>query len=119
MAATVTSCEALDLLHWAMWAVVYRLIAIAIKMACDGGTFARHHRLFAWRNRSQRPCYCPFKLMRSYNINLIGNISLFTSYWPPPTTMEAVLATIVAGRRARIRFNIKVDITLLISNFID
>ncbi len=106
----MTSCEAMDLLHWAMWAVVYRLIAMDIEMACGGGTFARHRRFFAWRNCSYGPCYCPFKLTPSYNNNLIGDISLFASYWPPPMTMEAVLATIVTGGRARIRFNIKVDI---------
>ena len=35
----------MDLLHWAMWGVVYRLIAMAIEMACGGGTFAHHRRL--------------------------------------------------------------------------
>ena len=40
---------------------------------------------------------------------LEGFISLFVSYWPPPTTMEAVSATIVAGGRARIRLNIEVS----------
>jgi hypothetical protein len=39
--------------------------------------------------------------MPSYYINLIVVISLFVSYWPPPLTMDAVLATIVAGGRAR------------------
>jgi hypothetical protein len=29
-------------------------------------------------------------------------ISLIVYYGPPPTTMDAVLATIVAGRRARL-----------------
>jgi hypothetical protein len=40
--------------------------------------------------------------MPSSNINLIGIISLFISYWLPPTTMDAVLATIITGRRAQI-----------------
>ena len=43
--------------------------------------------------------------MPSYYINLIGVISLFVSYWPLPVTTDAVLATIVAGGRARIRLN--------------
>jgi hypothetical protein len=30
-------------------------------------------------------------------INLIGVISLFVSYCPPPTTRDAISATIVAG----------------------
>ena len=41
------------------------------------------------------------KLMSISNLNLIGVISLFICYWSPPTTMDAVSATIVAGGRAR------------------
>ena len=39
-------------------------------------------------------------MLSSYN-KLEGFISLFVSNWPPPMTMtmDAVLATIVAGRR--------------------
>ena len=39
--------------------------------------------------------------MPSSNINLIGVISLFVCYWPLPLTMDAVLATIVAGGQAQ------------------
>jgi hypothetical protein len=35
----VASSEALDLLHWAMRAVTYRCIAMAIKMASFAGVF--------------------------------------------------------------------------------
>jgi hypothetical protein len=37
--------------------------------------------------------------MPSYDINLIGVISLFVCYcyWPSATTMDAISATIVAG----------------------
>jgi hypothetical protein len=42
------------------------------------------------------PCYSPFKLTLSYNINLIGDISFFVCYWP----LHAVLVTIVAGGQA-------------------
>ena len=35
----VASCEALDLLHWAIRAVTYRHIAMAIKTACFLGVF--------------------------------------------------------------------------------
>jgi hypothetical protein len=45
--------------------------------------------------------YGTFKLMPSYYINLIGVINVFVYYGPPPTTMDAVLATIVAGGRAQ------------------
>jgi len=43
--------------------------------------------------------------MLSSNNNLEGFISLFVSYWPLPTTMDAVSTTIVAGGRARIRLS--------------
>ncbi len=35
----VASSEALDLLHWAICAVTYRRIAMAIKMACFLGVY--------------------------------------------------------------------------------
>jgi len=54
---------------------------------------------FVWRIVSKQPCYGPLKLTPSSNINLVGLISLFVCYWLPPTTMDAVLATIVAGGR--------------------
>ncbi len=40
------------------------------------------------------------KLMPSSNNNLIGVISFFVSYWPPPAIMDVVSVTIVAGGRA-------------------
>jgi hypothetical protein len=46
---------------------------------------------------AKRPCYGPFKLTQSYDINLIGVISFFICYWPLPMTMDAISATIVAG----------------------
>ena len=49
-----------------------------------------------------KACYGLLKLMPSININLIGVISLFVSYWLLPATMNAVLATIGAGGQARI-----------------
>jgi hypothetical protein len=36
------SSVALDLLHWAMPRLLLQRIRMAIKMACDGGTFVRH-----------------------------------------------------------------------------
>jgi hypothetical protein len=53
------------------------------------------------QNVAKRPCYDPFKLTPSYDINVIGVISLCISFRPPPPTMDAVSATIVAGGRAR------------------
>jgi hypothetical protein len=43
---TVVSSEALDLLHWAMYAVMYWHITMAIKMASKVGV-CFHHFLFA------------------------------------------------------------------------
>ena len=99
----------LDLLHQAMCAVSHHCTAMAIKMASNGGTFVCCCRLFCWSNVAKRPWYGPLKLMPSSNINLIGIISLFISYWLPPTTMDAVLATIITGRRAQIWLNIEVS----------
>jgi hypothetical protein len=67
---------------------------------------------------SYGPCYGPLKLTPSSNINLIGVISLFLCYWPPLTTMYAVLATIVANGQARFQYNIEVNINKLISTLI-
>ena len=36
-----------------------------------------------------------------YYINLIGVINVFVYYGPPPTTMDAVSTTMVAGGRAQ------------------
>jgi hypothetical protein len=52
---------------------------------------------FAWHNHSYGPCYGPLKLTPSSNINLIGVVSLFVSYWPPLATMDAISTTIVAS----------------------
>jgi hypothetical protein len=56
--------------------------------------------------------------MLSSNIKLEGFISLFISYWLPPMTMDAVLATIIAGGQARIRLNTEVSRNKLISTLI-
>jgi hypothetical protein len=39
--------------------------------------------------------------MPSFDINLMGVISLFVCYWLLPMTMDAILVTIVAGGRAQ------------------
>jgi hypothetical protein len=53
----------------------------------------------AWVGQKLLNCYI-FKSFYSY-INLIGVINVFVYYGPPPTTMDAVLATMVAGGRAQ------------------
>jgi hypothetical protein len=57
-------------------------------------------------------------LTPSYYINLLGVISLFVYYGPPPMTRDAVSDTIVAGGRARIRLNKEVNINYLITTLI-
>jgi hypothetical protein len=42
----VASGEALVMLHWAMRSILHRRTAMAIEMACNGGTFVRRCRLF-------------------------------------------------------------------------
>jgi len=42
----VASIKALDLLHWAMCAVLHHRTAMAIKIASDGGAFVRRRHLF-------------------------------------------------------------------------
>jgi hypothetical protein len=37
------SSVALDLLHWAMPCSLLQRVRMAIEMACNGGTFVRHH----------------------------------------------------------------------------
>jgi hypothetical protein len=96
------SIVALDLLHWVKPCVLLQRVHMAIKMACDGGgTFFLLLSSFLFAvNVANGPCYGPFKLTQSYNINLIGVISLFVCYWPLLTTVDAILATIVTGGQA-------------------
>jgi hypothetical protein len=53
-------------------------------------------------NRSQRPCYGPLKLKLRHNDIYYNVISLLPYFGCPPMTMDAVLATIVAGGQANI-----------------
>jgi hypothetical protein len=69
-------------------------------------------------NRSQRTCCGPLKLKLRHS-NIHNNvISLLLCFGHPPTTMDAVLATIVAGRQAQIILNIEVDRNKLITTLI-
>ena len=43
----VVSNVALDVLHWVMSRALLQHVRTTIKMACDGGTFARRRRFFA------------------------------------------------------------------------
>jgi hypothetical protein len=58
-------------------------------------------------NHSQRPCYGPLKLKLRHSNIYYNVISLLLCFGHLRTTMDAVLATIVAGGRARIQLNIR------------
>jgi hypothetical protein len=51
-------------------------------------------------NHSKQPCYGQLKLSTSYHISHHYIFSLFVCFGRPPTTMDAVLATIVVGGQA-------------------
>jgi len=70
------------------------------------------------QNVANKTCCGPFKLTPSYDNNLIGVISLCISFWPPPPTMDAVSATIVAGGRVWFQWNIEVNVNKIISALI-
>jgi hypothetical protein len=51
---------------------------------------------------SQRPCYGPLKLKLRHSDIYYNVISLLLCFGRPPPTMDAILATIVAGGQANI-----------------
>jgi hypothetical protein len=53
-------------------------------------------------NCSQRPCYGPLKRKLKHSDIYYNVISLLLCFGRPPMMRDAVLATIVAGRRANI-----------------
>jgi hypothetical protein len=53
-------------------------------------------------SHSQRPCYGPLKLKLRYRDIYYNVISLLLCFGHPPTTTDAVSATIVAGGQANI-----------------
>jgi hypothetical protein len=89
----VASGVALDMLHWAMRFLLHRLTTMAVDAIVD---FVINN------NCSQRPCYGPLKLkLRQSNI-YYNVISLLLCFGHLSTTMDAALATIVAGGQANI-----------------
>ncbi len=98
----VASGVALDMLHWAMPSVLLRRTAVAIKTASKRGAFVLIIYFVINNNRSQRPCYGPLKLKLRHSNIFYNVICLLLCFWRPPTTMDAVLATIVAGRQDNI-----------------
>ncbi len=84
--------------HWAMLSVLLRRTAMAIETAGGQGAFVHH----CDNKRSQRPCYGPLKLKLRHSNIYYNEISLLLCFGNPPMTMDAVSATIVAGRQAYI-----------------
>ncbi len=114
----VASRVALNMPHWAMPRSLLQRVCMSIKIACNGGTFVHHCQFFIANNHSQRPCYGPLKLKLRHS-NIYNNvISLLLYFGHPQTTMDAVLATIVAGGQARIILNIEVDRNKLMTTLI-
>jgi hypothetical protein len=53
------------------------------------------------------PCSSHYKLKPRHSDIYYNVISLIVYYWLPPTMMDTVLTTIVAGGRALIQLNIR------------
>jgi hypothetical protein len=67
---------------------------------------------------SQRPCYGPLKLKLRHSDIYYNETSLLLCFGRPPTTMDAVLATIGASGRAQIILNIEVARNKLVTTSI-
>jgi hypothetical protein len=93
----VASSKALDIVQWAMCTVLHPCLRMAIKMVHNGGIFNHHCHLFCMMIRSYKTMLWSIKTNPTCNINPVGLISLLVCYWPPPATINTVLATIVAG----------------------
>jgi hypothetical protein len=64
----MASRVALDLPYWAMRPGLYRLIRMAIKMACKAGPFFSFVNFMSCITVAKRPFYGPLKLKPSYII---------------------------------------------------
>jgi hypothetical protein len=98
----VASGVAPDMLHWAMRFVLQQRTAMAIKMANGSGICSYYCWFCHHNNHSQRPCYGPLKLKLRHSDVYYNVICLLLCFGLPPTTMDAVSATIVASGRANI-----------------
>jgi hypothetical protein len=93
---------ALDMLHWAMCFKLHWCTAMAVDMASGRGALFPIVALCLSINVAKEPCYSSLKLKTSYT-NVHYNLYChFVPYWPLPIAMDTVLATIVAGGRARL-----------------
>jgi hypothetical protein len=94
----VASRVALDMLHWAMRFVLHQRTTMAIKWPTAVERVYTIVNFVINNNRSQRPCYGPLKLKLRHSDIYNNVISLLLCCGHPPTTMDAVSATIVAGK---------------------
>ncbi len=86
-----------------MPSVLLRRTALAIKTAGGQGAFVRHRQFCQINNNcSQRPCYGSLKLKLRHSDIYYNVISLLLCFGHPPTMMDAVSATIVAGGQANV-----------------
>ncbi len=103
----VASRVALDMPHQAMPSVLPGRTAVAIKTANKGGhsfviiNFVINH------NHSYITFYNQYKLKLKRRHIYYNVINLLLCFGRPPTTMDAISATIVAGGQAQIRLNIR------------
>ncbi len=92
--------EALDVLNWAMHPASHCRICMVIELSSNlPAFFIVANYLFAHK-LSLRPCYGQHKLKTSYCIVVIDVMSLFVVYGRPPSTMDAISATIFDGGQA-------------------
>ncbi len=64
----MASRAALDLRYWVMCSALYRLIRMAIEMACKAGQFFSFVNCLSCITVTKRPCYGQLKLKPSYII---------------------------------------------------
>ena len=87
----VASSEALDLLHWGMHSVLYRRIAMAIKMVSKVGTF--HHRSFV----CCRPGGCQGNtkwVVAQWGHPVASGVALDMLHWAMPSVSDHHTTTI-------------------------
>ncbi len=85
-----------------MPSVLLRRTIVAIKRPADKVHLFVIVDVVIDNNHSQRPCYGPLKLKLRHSDIYYNVISLLLCFGRPPTMIDTILATIVAGRQANI-----------------
>ncbi len=93
---------ALYMLLWAMHLVLHRRTTMGIKMAGRWGALFPNVDLCLNINVAEESSYGSIKLKKGYTNVHYYVYCYFLPYWLPPTAMDTILATIVAGRRAQL-----------------